>query len=68
MEIFYKAIFISKILIIIPFVLIVFLINAKYKEYKTFKENEDRASLNETLESPIKRNKKTRIIRIRKRW
>lgn len=67
MEIFYKAIFISKILIIIPFVLIVFLINAKYKEYKTFKENEDRASLNETLESPIKRNKKTRIIRIRKR-
>ena len=68
MEIFYKAIFISKILIIIPFVLIVFLINAKYKEYKTFKENEDRVSLNETLESPIKRNKKPRIIRIRKRW
>ena len=67
MEIFYKIIFISKILIIIPFVLIVFLINAKYKEYKTFKENEDRASLNETLESPIKRNKKPRIIRIRKR-
>ena len=68
MEIFYKAIFISKILIIIPFILIVFLINKKYKEYKTFKENEDRASLNETLESPIKRNKKPRIIRIRKRW
>ena len=68
MEIFYKAIFISKILIIIPFVLIVFLINAKYKEYKTFKENEDRASLNEILESPIKRNKKPKIIRIRKRW
>lgn len=68
MEIFYKAIFISKILIIIPFVLIVFLINKKYKEYKTFKENEDRASLNETLESPIKRNKKPRIVRIRKRW
>lgn len=68
MEIFYKAIFISKILIIIPFVLIVFLIIKKYKEYKTFKENEDRASLNETLESPIKRNKKPRIIRIRKRW
>lgn len=67
MEIFYKAIFISKILIIIPFVLIVFLIIKKYKEYKTFKENEDRASLNETLESPIKRNKKPRIIRIRKR-
>lgn len=67
MEIFYKAIFISKILIIIPFILIVFLINKKYKEYKTFKENEDRASLNETLESPIKRNKKPRIIRIRKR-
>lgn len=67
MEIFYKAIFISKILIIIPFVLIVFLINKKYKEYKTFKENEDRASLNETLESPIKRNKKPRIVRIRKR-
>lgn len=68
MEIFYKAIFISKILIIIPFVLIVFLIIKKYKEYKTFKENEDRTSLNETLESPIKRNKKPRIIRIRKRW
>ena len=68
MEIFYKAIFISKILIIIPFVLIVFLINAKYKEYKTFKENEDRTSLDEALESPIKRNKKPRIIRIRKRW
>ena len=68
MEIFYKAIFISKILIIIPFVLIVFLINKKYKEYKAFKENEDRASLNETLESPIKRNKKPRIVRIRKRW
>lgn len=67
MEIFYKAIFISKILIIIPFVLIVFLIIKKYKEYKTFKENEDRTSLNETLESPIKRNKKPRIIRIRKR-
>ena len=61
MEIFYKAIFISKILIIIPFVLIVFLINKKYKE------NEDRASFDETLESPIKRNKKPRIIRIRKR-
>lgn len=68
MEIFYKAIFISKILIIIPFVLIVFLMNAKYKEYKTFKENEDRTSLDETLESPIKRNKKPRIMRIRKRW
>lgn len=68
MEIFYKAIFISKILIIIPFILIVFLINKKYKEYKTFKENEDRTSLNETLESPIKRNKKPKIIRIRKRW
>ena len=68
MELFYKAIFISKILIIIPFVLIVFLINAKYKEYKTFKENEDRTSLDEALESPIKRNKKPRIIRIRKRW
>ena len=68
MEIFYKAIFISKILIIIPFVLIVFLINKKYKEYKTFKVNEDRASLNETLESPIKRNKKPKIIKIRKRW
>mgnify|MGYP003369926765 FL=1 len=67
MEIFYKAIFISKILIIIPFILIVFLINKKYKEYKTFKENEDRTSLNETLESPIKRNKKPKIIRIRKR-
>lgn len=67
MEIFYKAIFISKILIIITFILIVFLINKKYKEYKTFKVNEDRASLNETLESPIKRNKKPRIIRIRKR-
>lgn len=49
MEIFYKAIFISKILIIIPFVLIIFLINKKYKEYKTFKENEDRASFDETL-------------------
>lgn len=68
MEIFYKIIFISKILIIIPFVLIVFLINAKYKEYKTFKENEDRASFDETLESPIKRNRKPKIIRIRKRW
>ena len=68
MEIFYKVIFISKILIIITFVLIAFLINKKYKEYKTFKENEDRTSLNETLESPIKRNKKPRIIRIRKRW
>ncbi len=68
MEIFYKAIFISKILIIIPFVLIVFLINKKYKEYKTFKENEDRVSFDETLESPIKRNEKPRIIRIRKRW
>ena len=67
MEIFYKIIFISKILIIIPFVLIVFLINAKYKEYKTFKENEDKTSFDETLESPIKRNKKPRIIRIRKR-
>lgn len=67
MEIFYKAIFISKILIIIPFVLIVFLINKKYKEYKTFKENEDRVSFDETLESPIKRNEKPRIIRIRKR-
>lgn len=68
MEIFYKAIFISKILIIIPFVLIVFLIINKYKEYKTFKENEDKTSFDETLESPIKRNKKPRIIRIRKRW
>ena len=68
MEIFYKAIFISKILIIIPFVLIVFLINKKYKEYKTFKENEDKISFDKTLESPIKRNKKPRIIRIRKRW
>lgn len=68
MEIFYKAIFISKILIIIPFVLIVFLIIKKYKEYKTFKENEDRTSLDEALESPIKRNKKPKIIRIRKRW
>lgn len=68
MEIFYKAIFISKILIIIPFVLIVFLIIKKYKEYKTFKENEDKTSFDETLESPIKRNKKPRIIRIRKRW
>lgn len=67
MEIFYKAIFISKILIIIPFVLIVFLIINKYKEYKTFKENEDKTSFDETLESPIKRNKKPRIIRIRKR-
>lgn len=67
MEIFYKAIFISKILIIITFILIVFLINKKYKEYKTFKENEDRTSFDETLESPIKRNKKPRIIRIRKR-
>ena len=68
MEIFYKAIFISKILIIIPFVLIVFLINKKYKEYKTFKENEDRTSLDETLESPVKRNKKPKIIKIKKRW
>ena len=67
MEIFYKAIFISKILIIITFALIVFLINKKYKEYKTFKENEDKTSFDETLESPIKRNKKPRIIRIRKR-
>ena len=68
MEIFYKAIFISKILIIIPFVLIVFLINKKYKEYKTFKENEDRTSLDETLESPVKREKKPKIIKIKKRW
>ena len=67
MEIFYKAIFISKILIIIPFVLIVFLINKKYKEYKTFKENEDRTSLDETLESPVKREKKPKIIKIKKR-
>lgn len=67
MEIFYKAIFISKILIIIIFVLIVFLIIKKYKEYKTFKENEDRTSLDEALESPIKRNKKPKIIKIRKR-
>ena len=68
MEIFYKAIFISKILIIIPFVLIIFLINKKYKEYKTFKENEDRTSLDETLESPVKREKKPKIIKIKKRW
>ena len=68
MEIFYKAIFISKILIIITFVLIAFLINKKYKEYKTFKENEDRTSLDETLESPVKREKKPKIIKIRKRW
>lgn len=68
MDIFYKVIFISRILIIITFVLIIFLITKKYKEYKTFKENEDKTSFDETLESPIKRDKKPKIIRIRKRW
>lgn len=57
MEIFYKIIFISKLLITLAFILIIFLLFKKYKEYKTFKENEDRTALEETFESPVHKTK-----------